>query len=135
MRNLTLIDDDAADLEVTTLALKHAFTAYRIVPWLIDGDCVKALGGSECPLPEKPDLILLDYMLGLFTAEEIIPLLRHHHPQIPLVVITSATSPIIRQAVINAGANDCWSKPFTLREARSLQQQLEHLEDEFAGAP
>lgn len=85
------------------------------------------------------DVILLDLFMPFISGMELLPLLREHYPQIPVIVVTAAYE--VERAVecIKAGAFDYLVKPvesermvITLRKAfdcRALSDQFTSLRD------
>jgi len=62
------------------------------------------------------DLVVLDLMLPGLSGEEVLDQLRRIDSSLPVVVLTAKDSVPDRVAMLNAGADDYVSKPFSLTE-------------------
>lgn len=64
----------------------------------------------------SPSLIILDGLLNGFSSLDICQRLRSIGSKIPMIVLASQDAVQDRVAALNAGADDCLSKPFSVEE-------------------
>lgn len=72
--------------------------------------------GRELALKNKPDLILLDWMLPKITGLEVCKAIRKNDTKIPIIFLTAKDT--IQETIegLKAGANDYIKKPFSFEE-------------------
>ena len=107
MRTVLQIDDDADIRELT------AFTFELVSPIVL----LQAAGGAEgvrLALEEKPDLILLDFMMPELSGEDVLNALRKSKEtrDIPVVFMSARTTPADENHMRSLGAQDIIKKPF-----------------------
>lgn len=99
-----IIDDEKIILDLTSIILKNR--GYNVFT------ASDALAGLEIIETEKPELVLLDYMMpgmdGLTTLKEI----RGHFPDTYVIMFTGKGSEEIAVELMKAGAYDYILKPF-----------------------
>lgn len=104
---LILIDDEP---EILTLVRDYLSREGYSVLTAING-----LEGMELIEREKPDLVLLDWMLPGISGIEICKRLRETST-IPIIMLTAKSEEIDRVLGLEFGADDYIVKPFSLRE-------------------
>lgn len=72
--------------------------------------------GLELALNNKPDLILLDWMLPKMTGLEVCKLIRKSDAKMPIIFLTAKDT--VQETIegLKAGANDYIKKPFSFEE-------------------
>lgn len=115
-----VIEDDAALNEIVCVCLADAGYA-----------CTPAFSGSEarmllerCKPPALDpsglalsfDLVITDLMLPGCPGEELVPLVRAHLGDVPVIVVSAKSAVDGKVALLRAGADDYLVKPFDLDE-------------------
>ena len=113
-----VVDDDESTREMLVMALTEE--GYRAGEARDGREAIRFIADS------RPDLVLLDVRMPGMTGPELLTLLRHQHPSLP-VVLTSADPRLVREAV-HEGAAGILLKPFDLDQltetvARALPAQ------------
>lgn len=65
---------------------------------------------------EPPRVVILDRMLGRLDGATLIPKLKSHYPECGILVLSSLDMPSEKARIIDAGADEYLSKPFSLDE-------------------
>ncbi len=65
---------------------------------------------------ETPRVVILDRMLGRSDGASLIPKLKHRFPESPILILSSLDLPSEKARIIDAGADEYLSKPFSLEE-------------------
>jgi DNA-binding response OmpR family regulator len=65
------------------------------------------------------DAVVLDLGLPLASGEDVLRFLRAECPATPVIVLTARDEPEWREAVIEAGATDYVTKPFSFEDLRA----------------
>ena len=107
---ILIIDDEAAIRQMVCLALTQAHY-----------DCLEAADTTEAQvhiLKEKPDLILLDWMLPKQSGVEYARALRREKltQNIPVIMLTARTEEEDKIRGLDSGVDDYITKPFSTRE-------------------
>ncbi|MDQ7093907.1 response regulator transcription factor [Desulfosporosinus sp. PR] len=105
--NIVLVDDEP---EILTLVRDYLTRDGFSVMTALNG-----LEGIELIEKEKPDLVLLDWMLPGMSGLEICKRLRETST-IPIIMLTAKSEEIDRVLGLEFGADDYIVKPFSLRE-------------------
>ncbi len=128
--NILVIDDDAADRQLTELALKDSPQTRRFAIQMA-GSLAE---GVEFIKHQSFDLVLLDLGLqesrGLDTLENF----RRQYPHVPVVVLTGLQDEQIGVEAIRKGAIDYVTKPFKqdgLRTRISIALQMVELQNKL----
>ncbi len=132
---ILLVEDDASLVELITYNLeKEGFDVVRT------GDGEEALTLAE---EEKPDLIILDWMIANLSGIEVCRRLRRAPAtaNLPIVMLTARGDEADRIRGLETGADDYMTKPFSPRELvariravlRRLRPALQGGALEFAG--
>jgi signal transduction histidine kinase/HPt (histidine-containing phosphotransfer) domain-containing protein len=126
---ILLVDDDAATLEFEAVMLQaHGFENLSL-----ETNPRRALVNLNTL---KPDLILLDYIMGGMTGMEFLRELRELLPPdefLPVIMVTSEDSREIYEQAMNEGAADFLTKPIqrmdlVLRVRNLLRTRWQHLQ-------
>ncbi|MHB8536069.1 MAG: phosphate regulon transcriptional regulator PhoB [Sulfuricaulis sp.] len=116
---ILIVDDESAIRQMVCLALSQA-----------NYDCLEAADTSEAQtriLGDKPDLILLDWMLPGVSGVEYARRLRQQKltQHIPVIMLTARTEEEDKIKGLDSGADDYITKPFSTRELLSrIRAQL-----------
>ena len=107
---ILIIDDEAAIRQMVCLALTQAHF-----------DCLEAADTAEAQtliLREKPDLILLDWMMPKLSGVEYARTLRREKltQNIPVIMLTARTEEEDKVKGLDSGVDDYITKPFSTRE-------------------
>lgn len=132
---ILLVEDDASLIELVTYNLeKEGFEVVRT------GDGEEALTLAE---EEKPDLVILDWMIANLSGIEVCRRLRRAPAtaNLPIVMLTARGDEADRIRGLETGADDYMTKPFSPRELiariravlRRLRPALSGGQLEFAG--
>ncbi len=65
---------------------------------------------------EAPRVVILDRMLGRLDGASLIPKLKTRYPEVGILVLSSLDMPSEKARIIDAGADEYVSKPFSLDE-------------------
>src|SRR5690349_1197047 len=65
---------------------------------------------------EPPRVVILDRMLGRSDGATLIPQLKNRYPEAGILVLSSLDMPSEKARIIDAGADEYLSKPFSLDE-------------------
>jgi two-component system phosphate regulon response regulator PhoB len=107
---ILIVDDEAAIRQMVCLALTQAHF-----------DCLEAADTAEAQvqiLKERPDLILLDWMLPKLSGVEYARTLRREKltQNIPVIMLTARTEEEDKVKGLDSGVDDYITKPFSTRE-------------------
>lgn len=100
--------------------------------------------GKDCllKLPQKPDLITMDYSLPDMTGCELFKKVHEINPDIPVIIISAQEDVSIAVELLKSGAYDylvkddntkdiLWNTILKIRENQSLKQEIESLREEL----
>lgn len=87
--------------------------------------------GLDLFYSEKPDLLLLDWMLPDMEGIEILSQIRSTHPQVPIIMLTAKDRVQDTVEGLRSGANDYLKKPFSFDELlERIKVQLRNVPQE-----
>jgi DNA-binding response OmpR family regulator len=113
---ILIAEDDAA----LGLFLRRSFEAEgHDVCWAADGDAA-----VEAFYRETPDLTILDLNLPRRDGGEVLRMVRAAGDEHPVLVLTARQEADVKIQCLNAGADDCMVKPFSLEELRARCRAL-----------
>jgi DNA-binding NtrC family response regulator len=126
MATILIVDDEHALLTAFRAVLRYEGYEVRTA-----STPVKAL---ELFDSEVPDLVLLDIQFGErepMNGLDLLRIMRERRPQAKIVVVSAYLDLVMRQAVLDAGAFDCWSKPVSMQmlKERTAQAFADRRED------
>ncbi len=113
MTKILVVDDDAAIREMMQLALEQADYVVRLA-----GSALEARG---CIASERPDLILLDWMMPGQSGFDLARSLRKDAStrDIPIIMLTARTEESDKVAALQSAADDYVAKPFSFAELQA----------------
>jgi len=111
-----IIDDERVILDLTTIILKNR--GFRVLT------AADALIGLEIIAREKPELVLLDYMMPGMDGLTALKKIREHHADCYVVMFTGKGSEEIAVELMKAGAYDYILKPFNNQD---LAERIERV--------
>ena len=107
-KKILIVKDDPG----ISLGLKDEFESEGHGVWAVeDGE-----KGLEAAKNQKPDLIILDIMLPVLDGYEVCKRLRMEGNRTPIIMLTVKDKEIDKILVLELGADDYVTKPFSLRE-------------------
>lgn len=139
-QTILIVDDEATQRNI----LQHVVSeklGYRGVMLSSGEEALNWIQKSRQPVP---DLVLLDYELGVNNAIDVMHMLTQHGIDIPVIVVTAYGDMEKARASIQAGAFDFLSKPVNIERldvslrnalhAKNLQSQVCRLEKKYMGS-
>jgi diguanylate cyclase (GGDEF)-like protein len=104
-----IVEDDADIAQLYSLSLQHAGIEVAVV-----ADPMQLI---ETMVDLRPELILMDLLLPGCNGLELVQMIRQHcyYAPVPIVVLTSETSPAVRTQALRVGADDYLNKPIDPR--------------------
>ncbi len=92
-------------------------------------------GGLKAFAAQKPDLVILDWMLPGLEGLEVLRRIRQSSP-VPVLMLTARSEEADRVIGLELGADDYLTKPFSMREllarVRALLRRIEYLRESIA---
>jgi signal transduction histidine kinase len=123
---ILMLEDAPADAELAERELRKAgmyFVAKRVDT---RDEFIRALEEFH------PDVILSDYKLSNFTGVAALEIVRHDHPEVPVIMVTGALADIAAVELIHSGAKDYVLKDRLARLVPAVQRVLSEAQDEHA---
>lgn len=114
--NILIIEDDADMLAYLVETLSEE-------GFVIDSASDGALGLKKA-LSHPYDLIVLDYSLPSKSGKEICRALRTAHNNTRILLLSATSDPTTKTVLLDAGADDYLTKPFTFGELRARIQAI-----------
>jgi CheY-like chemotaxis protein len=105
-----LVDDEAPVLAATAEVL--ARLGYEAVSF---SDSHAALAAFEA-VPGRFDVVVADEVMPGLTGTELASVLRRHRPDLPIVLMSGYSSPVLTQQALSAGVSELLTKPLQSRE-------------------
>ena len=68
-------------------------------------------------VPSRIDGVILDRLLAGFDSKALLPRIRERWPQAPVLVLSAISTPNERTDLLNLGADDYLSKPFSTKNS------------------
>ena len=117
-QKILIVEDEDATARLMTLCLTKA--GYEVIR-ARDGKA-----GYDTARKERPDLIILDFMLPKMDGMKVARLLRHDrdHAEIPIVFATASAPEIAQQGIDQKLADAYLPKPFEYEELIGTVSQL-----------
>jgi DNA-binding response OmpR family regulator len=108
MEKILIIEDDRA----TRKALQQLFETEEFgVTVAVDG-----VAGLEAFRRDRPGFVVLDLKMPKMRGQDVCRRLRDEDKEIPILILTSATDEVNRVLLLEMGADDYVTKPFSPRE-------------------
>jgi len=125
-----LIDDDEDDLEMFSSGLENKDIKVKTFD-----SSTKALfyltlmSGNR----ELPSLIIMDYNMPKKNGKQVLSLIKNNGDtkDIPVVIYSTNMHDLLRKQLSDAGALDCFSKPWTYQEFNTLVEIFQELTYSF----
>lgn len=95
--SVVLADDDERFRRLVRSVLEE--DGYRVVAEAAEADEV-----APAVEASHPDVVVLDLVMGGADGVETLRGLRHRHPKLPVLVISSLFDPLVEQKVVSLGA-------------------------------
>jgi CheY-like chemotaxis protein len=110
-----LIDDDEDDLEILSPLLESPCIKVRTFN---SGEKAVFYMQLLADIEGHPSLIILDYNMPRINGEQLLLLIKNNGNtrHIPVVMYSTSMSLVLRKALIDLGAHDCFVKPSTYSE-------------------
>jgi len=116
-----LVDDEAPLLAVTAEVLSRL--GYEAISF---DDSHTALAAFEAA-PGRFDVVVTDEVMPGLTGTGLARALREHRPDLPIVLVSGYSGPILTQDALAAGVSELLTKPLQSREiATTLARVLHH---------
>ena len=123
---MLLIDDDEDDLELFSSGL------------VMKGIKVKSFDSSEKALfyltleendMGQPSLIILDYNMPKKNGRQVLQSIKDNKltRNIPVVMYSTSMSPVLKTHLLEAGALDCFEKPWSYKELNRHVEKFQEL--------
>lgn len=121
-KNILLIDDDEDDREIFLEALK---SISEPVNYILSNDVQMTMQQLNDGVL-KPDLIFLDLQMPKITGQEFLTNIKKSDrlKDIPVVVVSTHSSDIMKQTMLELGAKDYITKPNSFSELISILQSI-----------
>src|ERR1041384_4809697 len=74
------------------------------------------VSGLERALNDSPDLVVLDVMMPRMSGLDVCKQLKAKRPAVPIIMLTARGQEIDKVVVLELGADDYVTKPFSIRE-------------------
>lgn len=81
----------------------------------------------------KPDLIVMDRLLGGFDTKVLLPAMKKRWPSTPVLVLSAVSTPNERADLIDMGADDYLGKPFSTNELFARLRSLSRRSSQTSG--
>ncbi|MEB3291093.1 MAG: response regulator transcription factor [Leptolyngbya sp.] len=111
---ILVIDDEALIRETVALALMDE--GYQVVMAETGSRAMDLMFPPPTQAPLRVDLAIVDLMLPGVNGLDICRMMRHHHLDIPILILSARGSEIDRVVGLEVGADDYLPKPFGMRE-------------------
>jgi DNA-binding NtrC family response regulator len=119
MARLLIIDDEPALLEMLTRICRDA--GFEVCGHATVAEGLEALHAWQ------PDLVLVDYRIGLDSGMYMLEVCQREFPTLPTVMITAERSPEVVIQALRLGVNDFLLKPVAPAELVAALQRCLHL--------
>jgi DNA-binding response OmpR family regulator len=110
---ILIIDDEKHIVELVTVLLEDN-EDYQLLK-AYDGE-----DGLAVVERERPDLVLLDYMMPRMNGLEVLKEIKKHWPATYVIIMTGKGSEKVAVTLMKAGASDYISKPFRADELEEI---------------
>jgi two-component system, response regulator, stage 0 sporulation protein F len=118
MPSTVFLAEDDDDLR-TTLASSLGDDGYDVVQARDGAELLELLGGSASVPWRRPDVIVTDLLMPLYSGLGVLAALKQSGWEVPVIVITAATDPRMTADALRLGAAAVLRKPFSLTDLRT----------------
>lgn len=113
--NILVVDDSATMRMIVVKSLRQAgYTTANVIE----------AGGAKEALQKLAaggiDIMLSDVNMPEITGIELVKVVRAKMPNLPIVMVTTESSPEMKEAMLKAGANGIITKPFPPQELKEV---------------
>ena len=110
-----IMDDDIDDLEMLSTALESSGIKVKS---FISGEKGLTYLGLMTGNTELPVFIILDFNMGRINGEQVLSFIKENKDtrHIPVVIYSTGMSLILKRALLDLGAFDCFIKPSSYLE-------------------
>lgn len=127
---IVLIDDDEDDLKMFSSELEKK--GIKVKTFDSPAEALSYL----TPVPgniELPSLIIMDYNMPKRNGQEVLLLLKDnaYTKNIPVVIYSTSMPNLLKEQLSNAGALDCFSKPWNTQELNTQVEIFQELAFSF----
>jgi PAS domain S-box-containing protein len=116
-----LVDDDANVLEMTAQVLSRL--GYEPVSFSDSHAALAAFEGA----PRSFDVVVADYVMPGLTGTELASVLRRQRRELPIVLVSGYSGPILAQRALAAGVSELLVKPLQSRDIAAALARVLHL--------
>lgn len=103
-RKILLVDDEKVNLELTSVIFRNR--GFSVLTASNAADAVELVGR------ERPDIVILDYMMPGMDGSDALKAIKHNFPDTPVIILTGRGSEQIAVELMRGGAADYIRKPF-----------------------
>jgi CheY-like chemotaxis protein len=125
-----LIDDDEDDLEMFSSGLESKDIKVKTFDSSAKALFYLTLMSGNM---ELPSLIIMDYNMPKKNGQQVLSLIKNNGDtkDIPVVIFSTNMHDLLRKQLSDAGALDCFNKPWTHQEFNSLVEIFQELTYSF----
>ena len=125
---ILVVEDDRSLREGLTINLKHE--GYDVIP------AGEGESGMRLAFDARPDLIILDIMMPVWSGLDILEELRKRGQQVPVLILSARNATADKVTGLNLGADDYMTKPFDLPELIArVKVMLRRRQQDVAASP
>lgn len=135
MLRILLVEDNEGDILLTTEALEGLHFEKEIDVARTGREAIDFLSKSGTFInAPAPDLVLLDINLPIKNGVEVLRFIRNQQgiSDLPVIILTTSSSPNDKEAVRNLNANMFISKPLDMYEYEKIIDQISAFWKSFA---
>lgn len=112
---IAVVDDDADHLQIARLVLRQLAPGATVMTFGSRRDLLGALAEVE-----RGALVFIDRRLGAEDSFDVLSDIGRRRPDLALVMVSSALSPLDRARAVQLGAHDACEKPASIAGWRAL---------------
>jgi two-component system KDP operon response regulator KdpE len=118
MPSTVFLADDDSDLR-TAIAISLEEDGYEVVEARDGAELLELLGAAAAIPWRRPDVIVTDLMMPLYSGLGVLAALRKSDWDVPIIVITALTDARTTADALRLGAKAVLRKPFTVTDLRA----------------
>jgi CheY-like chemotaxis protein len=115
-----VVDDEEAFVALTSEVLSRL--GYEPVSF---SDSLAALAAFEAA-PERFDVVVTDALMPGITGTTLASRVRHHRPELPIILVSGYSGSVLRQQALAAGISELLTKPLQSREIATTLARVLH---------